>query len=159
MTDRSAGFAEAAGRAFHEAHQHAEATGLRVIEAEHLLLAIVSGADSDGGRMLAAAGLDRAGLEGALREERRRSLATAGVEPPSDEALRSTRRRAAIMVGASVKQALHRGRSAGPRLGRPRRSGDLLIGILSAELGTVPRALAIAGVDREALVARLEAAA
>jgi hypothetical protein len=34
------------------------------------------------------------------------------------------------------------------------RSTDLLAGILEAELGTVPRALAIAGVDRVVLVAR-----
>jgi D-alanyl-D-alanine carboxypeptidase len=34
------------------------------------------------------------------------------------------------------------------------RSTDLLAGILEAELGTVPRALAIAGIDRAALATR-----
>jgi hypothetical protein len=33
---------------------------------------------------------------------------------------------------------------------------DTVIGILRADLGTVPRALAIAGVDRGALVERLQ---
>ena len=31
-----------------------------------------------------------------------------------------------------------------------------LLGVLKADLGTVPRALAYAGVDRKALIARLE---
>jgi D-alanyl-D-alanine carboxypeptidase len=36
---------------------------------------------------------------------------------------------------------------------RPRiKSTELLLGILQAELGTVPRTLAIAGVDRAALI-------
>jgi hypothetical protein len=34
------------------------------------------------------------------------------------------------------------------------RSADLLAGILDAELGTVPRALAIAGIDRAAIASR-----
>ena len=33
---------------------------------------------------------------------------------------------------------------------------DTLLGLLRADLGTVPRALAYAGVDRAALVVRLE---
>jgi hypothetical protein len=39
---------------------------------------------------------------------------------------------------------------------RPRRAEDLLIGILSARLGTVPRALALAGIDRELLLSALD---
>jgi hypothetical protein len=39
------------------------------------------------------------------------------------------------------------------------RSIDLLAGILQAELGTVPRALAIARIDVAALVARARASA
>jgi hypothetical protein len=33
---------------------------------------------------------------------------------------------------------------------------DLVVGIVQAKLGTVPRALALAGVDRDALIARLQ---
>ena len=33
---------------------------------------------------------------------------------------------------------------------------DALVGVLRAELGTVPRALAYAGVDRSALIARVQ---
>jgi D-alanyl-D-alanine carboxypeptidase len=39
---------------------------------------------------------------------------------------------------------------------RSRRATDLLVGILSAELGTVPRALALAGVDRTELLSALD---
>jgi hypothetical protein len=62
-----------------------------------------------------------------------------------------------VTFGTSAKAALRRALHAAHD-GRRRRgrldSVDLLIGILGAELGTVPRALAIAGIDRAALIAR-----
>ena len=62
-----------------------------------------------------------------------------------------------LTLGTSAKVALKRAmlvsRERPPR--RPHiRSTGLLFGILQAELGTVPRTLAIAGVDRRALIAR-----
>jgi hypothetical protein len=55
--------------------------------------------------------------------------------------------------GDSVRLALERGvNSAADRAPQP---AHLLIGILRAEVGTVPRALAMAGVDRADLIARM----
>jgi hypothetical protein len=59
-------------------------------------------------------------------------------------------------LGTSAKVAFRRA-LIGSRHDRRRarlRGTDLLAGILEAEFGTVPRALAIAGIDRAALLAR-----
>ncbi|MFF2277192.1 Clp protease N-terminal domain-containing protein [Agromyces sp. NPDC058126] len=133
--------------------------GAPSVEAEHLLLAIASGHDA-AGRTLAAFGLDRAGVDAALRGERERSLRAAGIEPVAEERLLATRQ-SRPRWGATVREALrradfsvHRGRR---RAERERLAvADALVGILRADLGTVPRALAYAGVDRVALVAQLE---
>src|SRR5216684_2226099 len=53
--------------------------GARFIEAEHVLLALAA-SDTEAGRVLSEAGLDRERLATALREERRQSLAFAGVD-------------------------------------------------------------------------------
>ena len=136
----------------------ARADGARFVEAEHVLLALAA-SDTDAGKVLIEAGLDRARLAAALREERRQSLAFAGVgnavlTPAAAESDRP------VTFGTTAKAALaralhasHRERSRRERLD----SVNFLVGILSAELGTVPRALALAGVDRSALVARARA--
>ncbi|HET8780430.1 MAG TPA: Clp protease N-terminal domain-containing protein, partial [Agromyces sp.] len=129
------------------------------VEAEHLLLAIAASGDA-AARALAEAGLDYAAIEAALRHERERALRAAGVEPVSDERLHATRNSRPIW-GASIRDALRRGDFAAHRSrGRAERErlavGDALIGVLRADLGTVPRALEYAGVDRGALITRLE---
>lgn len=129
------------------------------VEAEHLLLAISAGHDA-AGRTLAEFGLDHDGVDAALRGEREQSLRAAGIEPVAEERLTATRR-SRPSWGATVREALrradfseHRGRR---RAERERLAvADALVGILRADLGTVPRALAFAGVDRAALVTRLE---
>jgi hypothetical protein len=64
-------------------------------------------------------------------------------------------------MGTSAKAALMRAVHTSHRE-RPRRrrldSIDLLIGVLGSELGTVPRVLAIAGVDRAGLIGQAQAA-
>lgn len=133
--------------------------GSSSVEAEHLLLAIAAGHD-EAARTLAEFGLDHAGVDAALRGERERSLRAAGIEPVAAERLFATRQ-SRPRWGATVREALrradfsaHRGRR---RAERERLAvADALVGILRADLGTVPRALAFAGVDRAALVARLE---
>ncbi|QNE37404.1 Clp protease N-terminal domain-containing protein [Leifsonia shinshuensis] len=127
-----------------------------LVEAEHLLLALSrdgSGAVRD---VLASAGLDPVGLEAALLAEREASLRVAGVTPPPEERLAASPRVARPRWGASAKEALtraHRVASAHRR----QRSGeaDLVTAIFGLELGTVPRALTLAGVDRPAVVAAL----
>ena len=142
-------------RAIDEATRRGAAT----VEAEHLLLAISAGKDV-AGTTLAEFGLDHSGVDAALRAEREQALRAAGIEPVADERLRATRR-SRPGWGASIREALRgadfrahrdRGRAERERLA----VADALIGILRADLGTVPRALAYAGVDRRALIARLE---
>jgi hypothetical protein len=129
--------------------------GARFIEAEHVLLALAA-SDTDAGRLLVGAGLDRDRLAGALREERRRSLSFAGMEHLTKAPTPSGEVDRAISLGTSAKDALRRGLHA--QADRQRRtrldSIGLLIGVLQAELGTVARALALAGVERSALIAR-----
>ena len=129
------------------------------VEAEHLLL-VISAGDDGSARALAEFGLDHAAVEAALDAERERALEVAGVAPIAAERLRSTRR-ARPGWGASFRDAMRR---ADFRARRDRGRGErerlaiaaALLGVLRAELGTVPRALAYAGVDRQALIARLE---
>jgi Clp amino terminal domain, pathogenicity island component len=133
--------------------------GASSVEAEHLLLSIAAN-DDLAGRALAEVGLDHAAIEVALRGERERALRAAGIEPVGDDRLRSTRRSRPIW-GASIREALRRAdfRTArdGSRTERePMAVVSALIGVLRAELGTVPRALAYAGVDRAALISHLE---
>jgi ATP-dependent Clp protease ATP-binding subunit ClpA len=128
--------------------------GASLVEAEHLLLALSTTADSTAQSALASSGLDHAGIEAALRAERDASLRAAGVEPVPEERLTATPRTARPRWGASARDALVRAHKLAGR-GRDRRTAesDLLAGILSIELGTVPRAIAIAGIDRTALLA------
>ncbi|MGW0481482.1 Clp protease N-terminal domain-containing protein [Nonomuraea sp. NPDC003214] len=137
---------EVLGRAEEEAAQDGSAT----IEAHHLLLAIAARPDP----ALTAVGLDHAALKAALRREFEHSLSVAGVSlgdfdlPP---ATRDPERR--LGLGASVKLALDRMARAHRK--KDLRPGHLLIAVLQAEAGTVPRALALAGVDRAALIDRV----
>lgn len=143
--------------------------GAKLIEAEHMLLALASNADSDAGRLLIEAGLDHERLAAALREESRRTLAFAGMSAPDNghaainepnrlvPGAQATGLDGAPSLGTSAKMAVRRAligsrhdRGRGGRL----RATDLLAGILEADFGTVPRALAIAGIDRAALASR-----
>jgi ATP-dependent Clp protease ATP-binding subunit ClpA len=133
----------------------AKRDGAKLIEAEHMLLALATDTDSDAARLLSESGLDHERLASALEEERRRTLAFAGIDAPDKQAVQAIELDSSLSLGTSAKAALRRA-LMGSRHERHRarlRSTDLLAGILEAEFGTVPRALAIAGVDRDALVA------
>ena len=131
--------------------------GAKLVEAEHMLLALAADADSDAGRLLVESGLDHERLSAALREERRRTLAFAGMSAPEHRVVEANGLDRSLPLGTSAKAAVRRA-LIGSRHSRRRRGRlrgmDLLAGILEAELGTVPRALAIAGIDRVAMVAR-----
>jgi ATP-dependent Clp protease ATP-binding subunit ClpA len=129
----------------------------RFIEAEHMLLALAAATDSAAGRVLAQAGLDHERLLAAIIDEHRHSLGYAGMKPLAQGSEGASGINRPVLLGTSAKTALrralherHRERGRRGRLG----SADLLIGLLLAELGTVPRALALAGIDRQALIAR-----
>jgi ATP-dependent Clp protease ATP-binding subunit ClpA len=147
-------FAEHARAIVRQAEKEAEQAGSPVVEAEHLLLAMTGEHGSEARDVLASAGLDRDGLRAALDREFRQSLAVAGVTLPADGLPRASRdpaRRARL--AASGKAVLERAlkAAAGQRQIRP---GHLLLGVLGAQAGTVPRALALADVDSGDLAAR-----
>lgn len=120
----------------------ATALGARTVEAEHLLLALSE-----------TIGVEHDTLVDALEAETAASLDAVGVSlrPPPP-----TRRRRPPRMGASAKIALHRAlKTALARKDREIRAEHVALGVLEADVGTVPRALAIAGLDREALAAAL----
>lgn len=126
--------------------------GSPTIEAEHLLLAL-----ADREAALAAVGLDRDGVLEALEAERDRSLAAVGIVASDFELPPAPVRRPRF--AASSKLALERAlRAAVARSDKRLVSGHILLGVLAAEAGTVPRALALAGVDRDDLRARAQTA-
>jgi ATP-dependent Clp protease ATP-binding subunit ClpA len=128
------------------------------VEAQHLLLAIAAGPETAPGRVLVAAGLDYRAVREALDREFEHSLNAAGVsaaafdlpQPSSDPDRPS-------QLGASAKLAIQRGFTSGGRR-KVLQPAHLLLGILRAEVGTVPRALALAGVDRAGLAGRVRQA-
>jgi ATP-dependent Clp protease ATP-binding subunit ClpA len=136
-----------------EARQDGSAT----VEAQHLLLAMAADPAGTPGRILAAAGLDHAATRAALDGEFERSLGTVGVSPATFGIPPATPDPDRMPhPGATIQLALERAiRSGGRREAQP---AHLLLGILQADVGTVPRALALAGVDRTALIARVEEA-
>lgn len=131
-----------------------------LVEAEHLLLALSREGSSPIRSALATAGLDPDGLDAALTAERAASLRVAGVTQPPASWLAAAPRVTRPRWGTSARDVLtraHRMASANHR-----RQGmaelDLLTALLGLELGTVPRALTLAGVDRRALLAAATAA-
>ncbi len=147
-------FTEYARMIVSQAEQEAVTDGSPLIEAEHLLLALASETGAEARRVLASAGLDRRALEVALDQERRQSLAAAGVTmPPGGLPRPSPHPARRPRMGASSRQVMQRAlaAAAGQRRIRP---GHLLLGVLGAQAGTVPRALAIAGADQGELAGR-----
>ena len=123
------------------------------VEAEHLLLALSARSGGQAGSALAQQGLTYESIQAALIDEQHSSLRAAGIEPVAEERLVCTPRRRRPGWGASAKESLQRASRIGKQFKRRKMEElDLLLGILHAELGTVPRALAIAGVDRSQLI-------
>jgi ATP-dependent Clp protease ATP-binding subunit ClpA len=135
-----------------------EALGRRAgtVEAEHVLLAILAHSAAPAAALLASSGLDYAALETALDAERERSLGVAGIAPPSSASLAATPRIKNPGWGASIRDVLRGADKTSAKGGRPGALEiELAIAILRAELGTVPRALAIAAINRTAALTAL----
>lgn len=141
-----------------DARERARAAGSGTVEAEHLLMALAARKEDPAASLLAECGLGPVGVEAALAAETERSLAAVGVDvgslpiPVSRATARRTPRTAASAKDAVVRAT---------RIARSRRHGrvcgaHLLVAILQPDLGTVPRALDAAGVDRPALRAGAE---
>ena len=122
------------------------------LEAQHLLLALSRHATWDAGRLLGEVGLDHEGLRRALAAEEERSLAAVGIEPAAFHLPDRRAGRREARWSASSKHAMQRALAVAKERGdRYVRPTHLLLGVLGAEEGTVPRALAGAGVDRSEL--------
>lgn len=140
-----------------QAVEEAGQRGSTTVEAEDLLLALASAGTPETRAMLADAGLDHQSILDALRNERRHSLNYIGIAPLEENRLTTAPRTGRPGWGTSVREAMGRGRMP---LNKNRQRGvaecDVLIGVLLARLGTVPRALALAGIDIDALIGRLQ---
>jgi D-alanyl-D-alanine carboxypeptidase len=137
-----------------QAEKEAAEAGSPQIGAEHLLLAMTGEYGIEARDVLASAGLDRDAIRAALDREFRQSLAAAGVTlPPGGlpAVSRDPSRRA--RMAASGKLVLERALKAAAGRGQIQ-PGHLLLGVLAAQAGTVPRALALAGVNQGDLAAR-----
>ena len=134
-----------------DARAVARELGSPTVEAEHLLLAAARRPDGP----LAESGLDYDSLLEALETERAVSLAAVGVtldpgpaSPPVGEP------RWATSAKVAIQRAMHAAVGRGDKHIDAR---HVAIGVLRAQLGTVPRALECAGVDRIGLLTWLEA--
>ena len=128
----------------------ARACGAPRIEAEHVLLALAAQGQP---------GLDHAELREALEHETERSLAAIGVSLDSFALPPAQSPPGKIPFGTSAKHALERSFEVAVARGDKRIGpGHILLALLRLREGTVPRALGHAGVDRDALAARTEAA-
>jgi ATP-dependent Clp protease ATP-binding subunit ClpA len=138
-----------------DAGREARAEGSSTVEAQHLLLAVAGHDDPHTSRALGAVGLDRAAVRAALDRELTASLGAVGVTLADGEVPRPRHPRAGVPpMGASLKLAVERAIRHCPRK-RDMRPVHVLLGIVAAPVGTVPRALALAGVDRAALAREL----
>jgi ATP-dependent Clp protease ATP-binding subunit ClpA len=149
-------FSREAREVVKDAAAEARELGSPTVEAEHILLALArqDPGTSVAGSALAAVGLDYDAARQALDSERDRSLMAVGIAagdfdlPPAPLGHRPR-------IAASAKTTLERAlRASLVRSDRRIGGGHLLLALLQAEAGTVPRALAEAGVDRAALGAR-----
>jgi ATP-dependent Clp protease ATP-binding subunit ClpA len=149
-------FAKEARLVVQDATTIARDLGASTVEAEHLLLAAAGREHNPAARALHEAGLDYDGLAAALAAETVRSLAAVGV---TADVLSFSPFVSAPRFGTSAKLAMERSlRVALARGDRTMETGHLVLAVLRATAGTVPRALECAGVDRANLTARVEAA-
>ncbi|MFE2181313.1 Clp protease N-terminal domain-containing protein [Streptomyces sp. NPDC059455] len=118
------------------------------------MLAIAADDGTAAHRVLTAAGLGRQTIRNALDREFEHSLNAVGVSLASFGLPKPSRApKRPPKVGASARLALERGFAAftGKKDLRPT---HLPLGILDTGIGTVPRALTLAGIDRADLRAR-----
>ncbi|QEO09556.1 Clp protease N-terminal domain-containing protein [Protaetiibacter larvae] len=151
------------GALFGVASLEATNRGAPNVEAEHLLLAFLFDRRGKATTLLGPLGLNYEAFTDALAKEREHTLAAVGVRLPEPARLTAAPRvrGGRPRFGSSAKDAWERAsrNARASRGGRPRTMDlELVRGILSAELGTVPRALVRGGFDRHELLAALDAA-
>lgn len=143
-------FAGDARRAVMRASQEvADGLGSSQIEAEHLLLALAGGAADDPTvQALRDEGLDAETLREAVEHDAERVLAQVGIDVSGFDLPPRRRTSKAPRFGASAKRALELSLRVALERGDKRIGTEhLLLGLLRAERGAVPRLLAAEGVD------------
>jgi ATP-dependent Clp protease ATP-binding subunit ClpA len=127
-----------------------KADGATTLEASDLLLALVEGPSGRAGEVLAELGVDADAVRAGLQRELQGALAAVGVHDavPPRRVSAGWRRGPFPRWGESAKLALRRAlKEAGTRKERPLRNEHVLLGLVSAEGGVVPRLLAELGVS------------
>lgn len=150
-------FARGARTVAAHACDEARLAGSATVDGEHLLLALARDEGGVAGAALARAGLSHADIRAALDRELEHSLAAVGVvlEPedlPGPPAGPAPRPRWGGSARAALEGALTIAAQRGDRRIGPE---HILLALLRARAGTVPRALAQAGVDPDDLAADL----
>ena len=137
-----------------EATSVAAGLGSPSVEAEHLLVSIAA-SPHRAGDALRDVGLDSAELRDAIQRDFERVLGRVGIDASGLD-ISANCRRTKPRWGASAKQGLERAVKEAMLRG-DRRIGceHILLGLLRAEYGTVPRLLAAEGIDRDELTGRL----
>jgi ATP-dependent Clp protease ATP-binding subunit ClpA len=146
-------FTRQARAAVKDAEAEARELGSPTIDAEHLLLALTRQDPATAvGRALAEAGLDHDRVSRALDPERERSLMAVGISIGDFDISAPRPATTRPRMAAGAKNALELSlRISLERADRRIDGGHILLALLRAEAGTVPRALDEAGVDRREL--------
>lgn len=151
----SATFSKYVQTIINQAGDEAQKEGADSIEAQHLLLAIAAEPEAATQLVLSAAGLDYQALRIALQHEFEQSLGVVRVSLDAFPLIRlGASHSRPTQLGASARLALERGFASGDRRSDLRRL-HLVFGILQAQKGTVPRALALAGINQAELMAHV----
>jgi ATP-dependent Clp protease ATP-binding subunit ClpA len=150
-------FSRFVGNARHvalEAGSVAAGLGSPSVEAEHLLVSLAATHDP-AGAALREVGLDPEEIREAIRRDFERVLGRVGIDASGVEESANCRRTKPGW-GTSAKLGLQRAVEEAKRRG-DRQIGceHILLGLLRAEHGTVPRLLAAEGIDRDELTGRL----
>jgi ATP-dependent Clp protease ATP-binding subunit ClpC len=147
-------FAADARRVAMEANSVAAGLGSPTVEAEHLLVSLASG-DDPAGHALREAGLEPEEVREAIRRDFERVLGRVGIDAGGVD-LTANCRRTKPGWGASAKHGLERAlREAKRRGDRHIGPEHILLGLLRARHGAVPRILAAEGIDPDELTGRL----
>jgi D-alanyl-D-alanine carboxypeptidase len=136
-----------------QAANEASKDGSAAFEAQHLLLAIAAEREPTTRAILRSVGLDYRAIRHALHLEFEHSLKAAGMSLAAFALPEPSSPNKHPGPGASARLALERGFASAGRK-KDLRPAHLLLGITQAEVGTVPRALAMASIDRTDLRAR-----
>lgn len=135
------------------AEVEARTDGSSTIEAAHMFLAVAGHPEPTVHSALNEFGLDLDSVRAALDREFVRSLDAVGVASSAHQLPPPTRLTTHPKMGTTGKLVLERAFTSARK--KDLRPAHVLLGILAADVGAVPRALAMWGVDRERLAARV----